>query len=61
MTGTEDILEVRSFHKLAAFYRRFIKGFSIVMVPITDCLKKDEFAWSNIVEAFVEIKVSVVK
>jgi len=53
----KTIREVRSFHRLATFYRRFIKGFNIVMVPITDCLKNSEFAWFNTAaKAFVVIK-----
>ena len=58
---SKTISEVKSFHGLATFYRQFIKGFNIVIAPITDCLKKSEFAWSNVAaKVFVEIKARMV-
>jgi hypothetical protein len=43
-----SITDVRSFHGLASFDQRFVKNFSSIVAPLTECLKKgSEFRWSK--------------
>ena len=52
--------EVRSFHGLVQFYRRFVKGFSSLAAPLTDLLKATTFEWSAPSDrAFQQIKLTL--
>ncbi|XP_059292323.1 uncharacterized mitochondrial protein AtMg00860-like [Lycium ferocissimum] len=42
----KSIGDIRSFHRLASFYRRFVKGFSTIAAPLTEVIRKDRpFSW----------------
>ena len=53
--------EVRSFHGLAQFYRRFVRNFSSLAAPLTDLLKLPKFDWSIQADrAFQQLKVALI-
>ena len=53
----KSVHDIHRFYSLATFYGRFIRGFSSIIVPMTDYLRKDSFNWTSVVNrAFLDIK-----
>ena len=54
----KSAMEIRSFVGLVGYYKRFIKGFSKIVVPLTQLTQKDQpFTWTNkCEECFQELK-----
>ena len=48
--------EVRSFHGLAGFYRRFVPNFNTIAAPLTEVIKKNiGFKWEQVQEEAFQI------
>lgn len=43
----KSVRDVQCFLGLASFYRKFIKNFSSIAEPLTNCLKKNNFIWGK--------------
>ena len=58
-----SVTEVRSFLGLAGYYRRFVKGFSIIASPLTQLLRKGvKFEWTDkCQDSFEQLKEMLVE
>jgi hypothetical protein len=56
-----NVSQVRSFHGLAGFYRRFVNDFSMIAAPLNNLTKKDvPFKWGDEQDqAFNELKTKL--
>ncbi|XP_076951278.1 uncharacterized protein LOC143624550 [Bidens hawaiensis] len=57
-----SVTEIRSFLGLAGYYRHFIKGFSIIALPLTQLQRKGvKYTWNNERQnSFEELKIRLV-
>lgn len=49
------VKDVQCFQGSASFYRKFIKDFSTLAAPLTKCLKKGKFSWTQLQEDISEV------
>ena len=57
-------IEVRSFHGLASFYRKFTRNFCIICAPLTETIRRDkkEFKWTiGAIRSFELLKKKVIE
>ena len=56
----QSLFELRSFHGLAQFYRRFVRNFSSHAAPLTDLFRQTSFSWNPEAErAFHQLKLAL--
>lgn len=59
-----SVTEVRSFHGLSSFYRKFIKNFSSICAPLIEAMRGDikEFKWTiRAAKSFNMLKKKVIE
>ena len=58
-----SVTEVRSFLGLVGYYRRFVKGFSVIASPLTKLLRKEvKFEWTDkCQDSFEQLKEMLVE
>eukprot|EP01018_Ginkgo_biloba_P009589 Gb_00243 [translate_table: standard] len=48
-------MEVRSFYGLASFYQKFVRNFSMIAAPMTECIRGRVFRWTSVAQQSFEL------
>ena len=51
---TKSLIELRGFIGICTYYRKFVKGFSQLTLPLTDLTKKYAFQWHEGAEKYFQ-------
>eukprot|EP01018_Ginkgo_biloba_P007610 Gb_17043 [translate_table: standard] len=51
----QNATEVQNFYGLASFYRKFVKNFSLIAAPMTECIKGKVFQWMAAAQCSFEL------
>ena len=56
----QSLFDIRSFHGLAQFYRRFIRNLSSLASPLTNLFRQNQFEWTPAAErTFLQLKIAL--
>ena len=59
-TTPKCTFDVRSFHGMVSFYRKFIKKLNHICAPLVECMKKGMFQWTvAAIKSFEDFKKRV--